>query len=56
MPKKLLTLGTFLALCTQSALAEGRATATGRVLDIDGKPIEHASVLVYEACTPGRFR
>jgi hypothetical protein len=50
MPKKLLALGTFLAcLCTRNALAEGRATATGRVLDNDGKPIEHANVLVYEA-------
>jgi hypothetical protein len=50
MAKRLLALGTFLAcLCAQSALAEGRVTATGRVLDSDGKPIEHAGVLVYEA-------
>jgi hypothetical protein len=50
MPKRLLALVTFLAcLGTQSALGEGRATATGRVLTSDGKPIEHASVLIYEA-------
>src|SRR5260370_19103719 len=26
-----------------------RATATGKVVDAEGKPVEHATVLVYEA-------
>jgi len=33
----------------RTALAAQRVTAAGRVLDADGKPIEHAAVLVYSA-------
>jgi len=36
-------------LATQSVLAEERATITGRVADSTGKPVEHATVLVYSA-------
>ena len=31
------------------ALADERGTATGKVTDAAGKPVEHATVLVYEA-------
>ena len=30
------------------AFAEERATATGRVTDAAGKPLEHATVFIYE--------
>ena len=32
-----------------AAGAAERATATGKVIDADGRPVEHATVLVYEA-------
>lgn len=32
-----------------TAIGANRATATGKVIDADGKPVEHATVLVYEA-------
>ena len=38
-----------LAIFAGSAISAERATVTGRVIDADGKPVEHATVLVYEA-------
>ena len=35
-------------LLAAPAFAQNRATATGKITDASGKPIEHASVLVYE--------
>src|ERR1700722_920829 len=32
-----------------TSFAEERATATGKVVDVAGKPLEHATVMVYEA-------
>jgi uncharacterized GH25 family protein len=50
MPTRLLAPSILLAcLCAHNASAAERATAAGRVLDAAGKPIEHATVLVYEA-------
>jgi hypothetical protein len=46
---RLLALGILLACLSARNGAAARATATGRVLDITGKPVEHATVLVYEA-------
>src|SRR5713226_3203802 len=38
------------ATATLGNLSAGeRATATGKVVDAEGKPVEHATVLVYEA-------
>jgi len=37
-----------IALCLAPGFAADRATATGKVTDAAGKPLEHASVLVYE--------
>lgn len=32
-----------------AAMAEDRATVTGKVADSEGKPVEHATVMVYSA-------
>src|SRR5260370_36266230 len=38
------------ATTTLGNLSAGeRATATGKIVDAEGKPVEHATVLVYEA-------
>ena len=50
MPNRLLAASLLLAwLCALNAGAAERATAAGRVLDAAGKPVDHATVLVYEA-------
>src|SRR5438445_13594264 len=50
MRNRFLAIGAAWVICTAgSALAEERATATGKVADAAGKPLEHATVLVYEA-------
>jgi protocatechuate 3,4-dioxygenase beta subunit len=36
-------------LLAAAGMAEDRATITGKVNDADGKPLEHATVMVYEA-------
>jgi protocatechuate 3,4-dioxygenase beta subunit len=38
----------FALFLAATALAADRATATGKITDASGKPLEHASVLVYE--------
>jgi len=46
---RLLAIGAAWAISAASlALADERATATGKVTDAAGKPVEHATVLVYE--------
>ena len=32
-----------------TSFAEERATATGKVVDVAGKPVDHATVMVYSA-------
>jgi len=49
MRKTALFLWLVFLLYGQAALAVERVTAVGRVLDGNGKPIEHAAVLVYSA-------
>jgi protocatechuate 3,4-dioxygenase beta subunit len=50
MAHRLLTLATVCAsIAAGTADAAARATATGKVIDGDGKPIEHATILIYEA-------
>lgn len=44
-----LTIAAALAISVTSAAAGERATATGNVTDTNGKPLERATVLVYEA-------
>jgi len=52
MPNRFFTLPAIWALIAMDATgaAEG-ATANGRVVGVDGRPVEHATVLVYEART-----
>jgi hypothetical protein len=38
----------FALFLAATAFAADRATATGKITDASGKPLEHASVLVYE--------
>jgi hypothetical protein len=38
----------FVLILAATAFATDRATATGKITDSSGKPLEHASVLVYE--------
>lgn len=45
----LLMTATYLFIPSAVAFAEGRLTLTGRVVDSAGKPIEHATVMVYHA-------
>lgn len=49
MALRLFTPVVAMFLLASSARGAERATATGKVLDADGKPVEHATVLVYEA-------
>lgn len=52
MPYRFFTLPAVWALVAMDAAgAAERATANGKVLGADGKPVEHATVLVYEART-----
>jgi hypothetical protein len=49
MRENLFAFGLSLAvLVSGSAFAEERATATGKVTDANGKPLDHATVFVYE--------
>jgi len=48
MPNRFWTIGAACALAGGWAMAEERATATGKVADDGGRPVEHATVLVYE--------
>ena len=52
MPYRFFTLPAVWALIAMNAAgAAERATANGKVVAADGKPVEHATVLVYEAWT-----
>ena len=42
-------LAIFLASLSGACLAQERATITGSVMDDNGKPVEHATVMVYKA-------
>ena len=45
----LLITATYLFIPSTVAFADGRLTLAGRVADSAGKPIEHATVMVYHA-------
>ena len=47
--RKVLMTATCLVIPSAVALADGRLTLSGRVSDSAGKPIEHATVMVYHA-------
>jgi hypothetical protein len=50
MPYRLFTVSAVWALIAMRvAIAAEHTTANGKVVDADGKPVEHATVLVYEA-------
>ncbi len=42
-------LAAFALLCGVTASADDRATAIGKVVDANGKPVDHATVMVYSA-------
>lgn len=45
----LLMTATYLVIPSAVAFADGRLTLTGTVSDSAGRPIEHATVMVYHA-------